>query len=276
MRIDAHHHFWRYDLTEYGWISDSMSVIRRDFMPADLEPETPAAGIDGVVTVQVRQTLDETRWLLELANEHDFIRGVVGWVPLADPAVGDHLDGLVGEPKLKGIRHIVQDEPDDDFILRDDFNRGIAALKGYGLVYDILIYERQLPQATAFVDRHPQQVFVLDHLAKPRAKENELEPWRTNIRQLAERENVCCKLSGLVTEADWQHWTEPQLMPYLETVVEAFGPQRLMFGSDWPVCLLATTYRGWHDLVARFCSQLSVSEQSRIFGESAAEAYQLR
>jgi L-fuconolactonase len=275
MRIDSHHHFWRYDATEYGWISDSMSVIRRDYLPTDLKPEIHAASIDGVVTVQVRQTIEETRWLLELANEHEFIRGVVGWAPLADPAIRDHLDELAEEPMLKGVRHIVQGEADENFILGDDFNRGVAALKDYGFAYDILIYERHLPQAIAFVDRHPQQVFVVDHLAKPRVKENELEPWRTNIRRLAVRENVYCKLSGLVTEADWQRWTEPQLMPYLETVVDAFGPRRLMFGSDWPVCLLATTYRGWHDLVARFCSRLSASEQARIFGGTAEKAYRL-
>ena len=184
MRIDSHHHFWQYDPVEYDWISESMPAIRRDFLPADLEPEIRAAGIDGVVSVQARQTLDETRWLLELANEHEFIKGVVGWVALAEPDVRDQLSALAGEPKLNGIRHIVQGEPDDNFILRDDFNRGVAALKDFGLTYDILIYERHLPQAIKFVDRHPQQVFVLDHLAKPRAKENLLEPWATNIRPI--------------------------------------------------------------------------------------------
>jgi L-fucono-1,5-lactonase len=275
MRIDAHHHFWQFSAAEFGWISEAMPAIRRDFLPTDLVPEIRAVGIDGVVSVQARQTLEETRWLLQLANQNDFIKGVVGWAPLADANVRTQLAELASEPKLRGIRHIVQDEPNDDFILGDDFNRGIAALKDVGLVYDILIYERQLPQAVEFVDRHPQQVFVLDHLAKPRAKENQLEPWRTNIRQIAERQNVYCKLSGLATEADWQAWTEPQLLPYLETVVEAFGPQRLMFGSDWPVCLLAVTYQNWHDLVARFCSRLSASEQTRIFGETAIEAYRL-
>jgi L-fuconolactonase len=276
MRIDSHHHFWQYDPVEYDWISESMPVIRRDFLPGDLVPEIRAVGIDGVVSVQARQTLDETRWLLELANEHEFIRGVVGWVALADPNVRDDLSALAAEPKLRGIRHIVQGEPDDNFILRDDFNRGVTALKDFGLTYDVLIYERHLPQAAKFVDRHPQQVFVLDHLAKPRAKENLLEPWATNIRQMAQRENVFCKLSGLTTEADWNAWTEPKLLPYLETTLEAFGPHRLMFGSDWPVCLLASTYSAWQDLVARFCSRLTVAEQARIFGETAAEAYRLK
>jgi L-fuconolactonase len=276
MRIDSHHHFWHYDATEYDWIDESMSAIRRDYLPADLEPEIRAAGINGVISVQVRQTIEETRWLLALANEHDFIRGVVGWAPLVDPAVREQLDEFVDEPMLKGVRHIVQGEPDENFILADDFNRGVAALRDYSLTYDILIYERQLPQAIMFVDRHPRQVFVLDHLAKPRVRENELEPWRTNIRRLAERENVYCKLSGLVTEADWQNWTEPHLAPYVETVLEAFGPRRLMFGSDWPVCLVAASYGRWLDLVARFCARLSTEEQSRIFGETAAEAYRLK
>jgi L-fuconolactonase len=251
-------------------------VIRREFLPADLEAEIRAVGVDGVVSVQVRQTVDETRWLLELANEHDFINGVVGWVPLVDPGVRAQLEEFSKDSKLKGIRHIVQDEPDDNFILGDDFNRGVAALKDYQLAYDILIYERHLLQATEFIDRHPQQLFVLDHLAKPRVHENWLEPWRTNIRRLAQRDNVYCKLSGLVTEADHQGWTEPQLLPYLETVLEVFGPRRLMFGSDWPVCLLAATYGRWHGLVSRFCSRLSIGERARIFGETAIEAYRLR
>jgi L-fuconolactonase len=275
MRIDAHHHFWRYDPAEYGWISESMPAIRRDFFPADLEAEIRAVGVEGAISVQARQSLEETRWLLELAGGSDFIKGVVGWIPLAAADVRAQLDALSGEAMLVGIRHIVQDEPDENFILGEDFNRGVAALKEYQLAYDILVYERHLPQAAEFVDRHPQQVFVLDHLAKPRAKENELEPWRTNIRRMAERPNVYCKLSGLATEADWQHWTEPQLRPYLEAALEAFGPQRLMFGSDWPVCLLAATYRRWHDLVAEFCSRLSISEQARIFGGTAIEAYGL-
>jgi L-fuconolactonase len=275
MRIDAHHHFWRYDAAEYGWISESMPAIRRDFLPADLAAEIRAVGIDGAISVQARQSLEETRWLLELAGGHDFIRGVVGWIPLVAADVRAQLDTLAHEAKLVGIRHSVQDEPDDNFILRDDFNRGIGALKDYRLTYDILVYERHLPQSAELVDRHPLQVFVLDHLAKPRAKEKELEPWRTNIRRLAERQNVYCKLSGLVTEADWQAWSEPKLLPYLETALEGFGPQRLMFGSDWPVCLLAASYRKWHNLVAGFCSRLSVSEQDRIFGETATEAYRL-
>ena len=275
MKIDAHHHFWRYDPAEYGWIDDSMPVLRRDYLPADLEPEIRRLGIDGVISVQARQTLGETRWLVELANRHDFIRGVVGWVPLADPNLRAHLDALADERALKAVRHVVQDEPDDSFILGAAFNAGVAALAEYQLAYDVLIFERHLPLAVEFVDRHPQQVFVVDHLAKPRVKDGQLEPWRTNLRALAEREHVYCKLSGLATEADHEAWTEPQLLPYLETALEAFGPRRLMFGSDWPVSLLACTFPAWYELVERLAARLSAAEQARIFGGTAAEAYRL-
>jgi L-fuconolactonase len=275
MKIDSHHHFWKYDPVEYGWINDSMRVIRRDFLPLDLDAEIKLVGIDGVVSVQARQTLEETRWLLDLAEQNKFIKGFVGWVPLAAPDVRKHLEELSKRPMLKGIRHVVQDEPDERFILRDDFNAGVRALADYNLVYDILIYERHLPQAIEFVDLHPQQVFVLDHLAKPQVKDSRIEPWRTNIQRIAERENVFCKLSGLVTEADWKNWTEGQLSVYLGTVLEAFGPRRVMFGTDWPVCLLATSYAKWYELVKAFCAKLSLAEQARVFGETAVETYNL-
>lgn len=275
MRIDAHQHFWRYDPAEHGWIDERMGALRRDFLPSDLRPLIAEANIGGVVSVQARQSLAETRWLLELAAEHEFIQGVVGWVPLVAPDVREQLVSFVGHPPLKGVRHVVHDEPDDDFLLRDDFNAGVAALAEFGLVYDILVFERHLPRTISFVDRHPRQVFVLDHLAKPRARENELEPWRTNLRRLAERENVYCKLSGLATEADWQTWTPDSLRPYLDAALETFGPRRLMFGSDWPVCLLATDYRSWHEVVEEYCGRLSAAEQTRIFGETAREAYRL-
>jgi L-fuconolactonase len=275
MKIDAHHHFWKYDRAEYGWISDSMGEIRRDFLPADLQQEIRKVRIDGVVSVQARQKLEETRWLLHLAEQYDFIKGVVGWVPLAAPDVRTNLSEFADQPKLKAVRHVVQDEPDDEFILRREFNAGIHALADYGLAYDILIFERHLSHAIEFVDRHPNQVFVLDHLAKPRVKEQVVEPWRTNIRRIAERENVYCKLSGLATEADWREWTELQLADYLAIVMEAFGPSRVMFGTDWPVCLLATSYVKWYEVVARFCAKLSADEQDRIFGGTAIEAYGL-
>src|SRR6266436_3185699 len=176
MHIDAHQHFWAYDQREYGWIQDSMAALRRDFLPADLKPEIDGVGIEGVVSVQARQSLQETRWLLELADQHDFIRGVVGWIPLVSPTVAGDLEPLAANPKLRAVRHVLQDEPDPDYMLRSDFNEGIWALERFGLVYDILIYERQLPQAIRFVDRHPRQVFVLDHIAKPRVRDNLLSP----------------------------------------------------------------------------------------------------
>ena len=276
MQIDAHHHFWRYDPAEYGWIGDSMAVLRRDFLPCDLKQEIAAVGIDGVVSVQARQSLDETRWLCQLAAEHSFVKGVVGWVPLVDPDVKEHLGTLAHCHTLKAVRHVVQDEPDDQFLLRDDFNRGIDALGDFWLAYDILIFERHLPQAIEFVDRHPYQTFILDHLAKPLARDQQLEPWATNIRKLAERQNVYCKFSGLVTEADWQKWSEPQLADYWEVVLDSFGPRRLMFGSDWPVCLLAASYRSWYEVCRRFTSALSADEQARFFGGTASEAYRLQ
>jgi L-fuconolactonase len=194
---------------------------------------------------------------------------------LADRNVREHLDALADQPALKAVRHVIQDEPNDDFMLGTEFNAGVAALADYQLAYDILIFERHLPQTIEFVDRHPQQVFVVDHLAKPQARRGAIEPWRANLRALAERENVYCKLSGLVTEADHLTWTEPQLLPYLETALAAFGPRRLMFGSDWPVSRLACTYRAWYDIVERFASQLSAAEQARVFGGTAVEVYRL-
>lgn len=267
--IDAHQHFWHYTPREFNWIDEAMGGIRRDFLPADLQPELQAAGVDGVVSVQARQSLAETQWLLALAQQHAFIKGVVGWAPLAlaDDEIPDH-------PKLKGLRHVVQGEP-DGFLLRDDFGRGVARLKERGLVYDLLIVARQLPEAIRFVDRHPEQRFVLDHMAKPEIRAERHEPWRAQIRELARRPHVACKLSGMVTEADYHHWTEAQLRPYVDTVLEAFGPRRLMFGSDWPVCLVACPYRRWHGLVATSMATLSVSEQARVMGNTAREIYAL-
>lgn len=275
MKIDSHHHFWKYQTQEYGWLDESMKAIRRDFLPAQLKSEIEAAGIDGVVSVQVRQTVEETTWLLELARVNPFIRGVVGWAPLVDRKVADVLEPLAGNRKLRSLRHIIQGEPDDNFILRGDFNVGITALSHFNLAYDILIYERHLPQTIRFVDLHPSQTFVLDHIAKPKIKDQEISPWRENFVELAKRANVYCKLSGMVTEADHQHWTPQDLDPYFDTALEAFGPQRLMFGSDWPVCLLATSYSAWCNLVAKKIARLSSRERARILGGTAVEAYGL-
>jgi L-fuconolactonase len=275
MKIDAHHHFWRYNPDEFGWIDDSMQRIRQDFVPSDLEQELRKVGIDGVVSVQARQSVEETNWLLLLAEEHDFIKGVVGWVPLADPNVRAYLEVLSGNKKLKALRHVVQAEPDDAFLLRDDFNAGVAALAEFDLVYDILVFERHLSHVIKFVDRHPEQKFVLDHIAKPHIKENLINDWAAQMCQLGRRENVFCKVSGMVTEADYQSWSVEQLKPYWDMVLAAFGSRRLMFGSDWPVCLVACEYERWHNTVTELAKYLSADEQAKLFGETACEVYGL-
>ena len=274
-KLDAHHHLGRYNAAEYGWIDDGMRELRRDFLAKDLIAELALAGIDGTVAVQARQTLEETRWLLDQAEACDAIRGVVGWAPIA----GEEFPGVMEEfehrPKLKGLRHVIQSEPDENYILRADFNSGILAMQGSGLVYDILIYERQLPQAIDFVDEFPDQIFVLDHAAKPRIGAGILEPWTENLRELALRQNVWCKVSGLATEANWKNWNIDTLRPYLDVVVDAFGVDRLMAGSDWPVCLVATQYGQWFDLLQTYFASFSETERDAVFGGTAIEVYQL-
>lgn len=272
--IDSHHHFWLYDPVRYGWISDQMSAIKRDFLPEHLMTEVTGLDVSGVISVQAEQTLAETERLLSYADQYEFIRGVVGWVPLANPDLSRMLPTVANHPRLKGLRHVVQDEP-AGFMLRPDFNRGIASLKPYNLAYDILIYERQLPEAIELVDRHPEQRFVLDHLGKPEVRSQSFSSWENHIRDLAKRPHVFCKLSGLVTEADHRTWTEEQLKPYLDTVLDCFGPRRLLFGSDWPVCLLAASYARWVEVVRNFASQLSGTEQEWVFQRTAREAYRL-
>lgn len=274
-KIDAHHHFWNYDPVEYDWITEEMSAIRRSFLPEDLHAEIERVGINGVVSVQARQTVEETRWLLDFARQHEFIRGVVGWVPLTDPKLRTVLDQFGGDKHLKGVRHVIQGEADNHYILREGFNAGIRGLRDYGLIYDILIFERHLPQTIEFVDRHPNQIFIVDHLAKPRVRDGQISPWREDIRELARRDHVYCKISGLVTEADYQQWTEQALRPYIETVLEAFGPRRVMFGSDWPVCLVACPYERWFEIGNRAIAKLSPDEQARVMGGTAIEAYRL-
>jgi L-fuconolactonase len=275
-RIDAHHHFWRFDAAEYAWIGAGQRVLRKDFLPEDFEPELRAAGITGTIAVQARQSLEESRWLLELADQHEFIHGVVGWAPLTEANVGATLERLTTHPKLRAIRHVLHDEADERYILREDFNRGVAELKSFDLAYDILIFERHLPQTIEFVDRHPNQIFIVDHLAKPRVRDGVLSPWRENMRELARRPHVYCKISGLTTEADHSSWSEMQLAPYMDWILSLFGPERAMFGSDWPVCLLAVGYREWIEIVARFIGRLSEGEQQRIWSATAREAYKLR
>ncbi|WP_319590063.1 amidohydrolase family protein [uncultured Draconibacterium sp.] len=275
MIIDTHHHYWNYNPVEFDWIDDEMAKIRQSFLPDNLKETLENTEVEGVVTVQARQCLEETDWLLKLAAENDFMRGVVGWLPLAYENIEELLEKYSCNDKLKAVRHVVQGEPDPKFILGKNFNRGISQLKKYGLIYDILILEHQLPNTIRFVDQHPDQQFVLDHIAKPRIKANEMEPWTKNIKELAKRKNVSCKISGMVTEADFNNWTEEQLKPYFEVVFNAFGPNRLMYGSDWPVCLVATEYANWLSLVKRQLAQFSENEQNMIFYKNAVEVYQL-
>ncbi len=273
--IDAHHHFWQYKQSEYPWMDDSLATLRRDYLPHHLKTEIDAAGISGVVSVQARQILKETDFLLNLAAQHPFVRGVVGWVPLNDPGVGGILEQYAANPRLKGVRHVLHDEADDQYMLRADFGAGLGCLAPLGLRYDLLIFARHLPISIQLVDRHPRQVFVLDHIAKPAIKKGQLEPWRTDLRNLARRPNVYCKLSGMVTEADWTGWSEKSLQPYVDTVLEAFGPRRIMFGSDWPVCAVAGGYQRWFKALGCITASLSADEQEWIYERTATQAYRL-
>jgi L-fuconolactonase len=275
LTIDAHQHFWNYTPGEYGWIDSSMQVLRRDYLPEHLKLEIDQSGVTGVVAVQARESVEETRWLLELASANSFIRAVVGWAPLTEPDVADVIHPLLALGPLRGLRHVLQGEADDRYMLRDDFNRGVSTLRGFDLAYDILILERHLPHAIEFVDLHPDQVFIVDHIAKPRIRDSVISPWREHIRSLAQRPNVYCKLSGMVTEASWSTWTEKQLEPYFDTVLDAFGPGRLMFGSDWPVCLLATSYGAWFETVSKWIVSLTECERNDILGGTAARAYRI-
>lgn len=275
MRIDAHQHFWRYKAGDYGWIDDSMSQLRRDFLPEDLEPELRRSDFDGCIAVQATHNIEETRWLLELSARSPFVVGVIGWVPLQSESVRAQLQELAGNRKLLGIRHVVQAEPDDRFMLRPDFLRGVALLEDFGLTYDILIYPRHLRVAAEFVSKLPRQRFVLDHLAKPSVKKGEMEPWRSDLPRLAEFPNVFCKLSGLVTEADWSNWLPEQLTPYLLLAYECFGPERLMIGSDWPVCTVAASYLKTMKVVIDFLADFPERVRNAILGGNAARFWRL-
>lgn len=276
MRIDSHQHFWRYNSEEYGWIDENMSSLRRDFLPEDLGPELMHAGFDGCIAVQVRQTLEETRWLLELADSFPFVLGVIGWVDLRTENARQQLARFTNDPKFLGVRHIVQSEADDRFLLQPEFLHGIEMLAEFNLSYDILIYPRHLPVAAEFVGRFPSQRFVLDHMAKPLIKSRGVEPWSLDIRDLAKFPNVFCKLSGLVTEADWQSWKPNDIAPYLEVAMDCFGPDRLMIGSDWPVCTVAGSYSRVLNLVMEFLGKYSESVREAVLGGTAMKFWDLK
>ncbi|WP_291860538.1 amidohydrolase [Marinilabilia sp.] len=275
MIIDSHQHFWNYNPEEFDWINDDMRSIRKSFSPKDLQTALAGTEVEGVVSVQARQSLEETEWLLQLASENDFIKGVVGWVPLTNKNLPEILNRLKDNDLLKGVRHVIQGEPDPQFILNRNFNDGISQLNKHGLTYDILIMGHQLENTIRFADQHPDQPFILDHIAKPEIKKNEIQVWEKYIKELARRENVSCKVSGMVTEADFKTWTEEQLKPYFDVILEAFGPGRLLFGSDWPVCLVATNYSRWLELVKKWISGLSNPEQEQILGGNAKLIYNL-
>ncbi len=276
MKIDAHQHFWKYNPEEYGWINDDMLSIKRDFLPEHLKPLLEENGFDGCVAVQARQSLEETRFLLQLADGNDFIKGVVGWVDLQSEAVEDSLTEFVRNRKLKGVRHVIQDEPDDEFILREGFLRGISLLSKFHLAYDILVFPKQLPHVVTFLDKFPGQPFVIDHLAKPDIASGRQEPWARYMREIARHPYVMCKLSGMVTEATWKTWKPTDFQFYLETVFDAFGEDRLMIGSDWPVCLLAANnYKEVMGIVSKFLGEISAEAQKKILGINAINFYKL-
>jgi L-fuconolactonase len=275
VRIDSHQHFWNYDSREYGWIDDRMSALKRDFLPADLEPQMRGSGFDAGVAVQARPAVEETAWLLDLAERNPFVAGVVGWVDLCSPDVRTQLERFARHPKLVGVRHIVQGEPDDRFLLRPDFGRGLALLQEFGLAYDILIHPRHLPVAVEFVKRFPRQRFVLDHLAKPEIARGEIREWSRGLRELAAAPNVLAKLSGLVTEADWTRWTADEMRPYLDVAFEGFGPGRLMVGSDWPVCTVAGDYGRTMRVVVEYLEDRPAAEREAVLGGNAREFWKL-
>ncbi|MEN9677266.1 MAG: hypothetical protein RIS76_3162, partial [Verrucomicrobiota bacterium] len=275
MKLDSHQHFWRYDAVQYPWIPAG-SPLQRDWLPSDLSALQQPLDFEGSIAVQARQSLAESHWLLELADADPRILGVVGWVDLQSDSLEAQLSSLASHPKWVGVRHVVQDEPDDDFMLRPAFLRGLGRLREFGLTYDLLVYPRQLPAAIEVVRRFPHQSFVLDHVAKPLIREGVLEPWNRQIRELAKFPNVCCKVSGMVTEARHRGWQKTDFRPYLDVVAEAFGPGRLMYGSDWPVCLLAASYADVLELAADYVVQQAGwdrAQQDAFFRANARRFY---
>ena len=276
MKIDSHQHFWRYNPVRDAWITDEMAVLKHDFLLEQFARECAANGIDASVAVQADQSENETNFLLELANRNDRIAGVVGWVDLLSPRVVERLEHLSHFEKLRGFRHVAQAEKDERFLAREDFVKGVAQLRQFGFTYDILVYPKQLPAAIELVSRVPEQRFVVDHLAKPQIKTKKTEPWAAQMKEIAQNKNVFCKVSGMVTEADWHNWKPEDFKPYLHVVFEAFGAERLMFGSDWPVCLVAASYRQVKQLIEDYVKGYSEADKDKIFGGNAEKFYRLK
>ncbi len=273
--IDAHQHFWKYDPAVHTWMDDRMVAIKKDFMPDVLKEELDSNGVEGCVAVQADQSDHETRFLIDLAKSYPFIRGVVGWTNLQSTGVGECLEKYTDEPVVKGFRHVVQDEPNPAFMQQQSFQNGISLLGKHNFTYDILILPHQLSAALQLVRKFPDQLFVIDHLAKPGISDQKMEPWRTYIYELGRHDHVYCKVSGMVTEAHWHGWQYEDFLPYLDAALEAFGAERLMFGSDWPVCLLSAGYNKVKQITDRYISGLSSSEQSMIMGENTVRFYRL-
>lgn len=273
MKIDAHQHFWKYSADQYGWINDEMAALKRDFLPSDLKPLLETEQFDGSIAVQARQDAEETGWLLELAEQNVFIKGVVGWVDLCSADVDADLERLAAHRKFVGVRHILQSEPDQEFMLRRDFKRGIGMLAGHGLTYDLLLYPRHLPVAAKLVEAFPNQQFVLDHIAKPHIGDGVVEPWDRDIRELAQFDNVWCKVSGMVTEARWKEWEPADFRPYLDVVFEAFGPDRLLIGSDWPVCTVSADYAATMRIVRDYVDETRPDDLDEILGNNCMRFY---
>jgi L-fuconolactonase len=273
MRLDSHQHFWHYSPTEHTWMTDQMGILKHEFLPQDLEPLLAGIHFDGCIAVQARQNLEETRWLLELAEQYPFIKGVVGWVDLCSEQLPSQLQRFARHRKLVGVRHIVHDEPDDQFMLRLEFRRGISQLRAFNLTYDLLLFPKHLPVAAQLVEEFPEQPFVLDHIAKPRIAEGLVFPWQEDLLRLAKIPNVSCKLSGMVTEARWQQWRPGDFHRYLDIAFDAFGADRLMIGSDWPVCTLSGAYQPVMKIVIDYVQKFSPEAQAAILGGNCAQFY---
>lgn len=275
MKIDAHQHFWQYSASRDAWITNEMSVLKHDFLPEDLQSLLQLHQFDGCVAVQADTSEKETRFLLDLAEQHSFIKGVVGWLDLCDAKVDERLIYYSKYKKLKGLRHIVQGER-DGFMLQEDFQRGIAALEKYNLTYDLLIFPHQLEEAIELVETFPKQKFVLDHCAKPPIKGGKIKAWQAQMERLSRFENVACKVSGLTTEANWNSWNKATINPYLDVVFNSFGSKRTLFGSDWPVSLLAGNYAETLELIENHIAEFSEAERQQIMGINAKNWYRLK
>lgn len=275
LRIDSHQHFWKYDPVRDSWITDAMAVIKKDFLPFDLKPVLKENGFEGCVTVQSDQSEAENEFQLNNAELYDFIKGVVGWADLSSPCVEERLEYYSQFEKMKGFRHVLQGEKDRAYMLQPSFMKGVGLLKKYSFTYDILIFPDQLKYTTDFVKAFPDQPFVIDHIAKPGIKDKKIEEWKKDIEKIASYENVYCKISGMITEADWKKWKKEEIYPYIDTVIEAFGIDRVMFGSDWPVCLVAGSYEKVAGMARDYIASFSKNEKDLFFGGNAIKFYHL-